>query len=96
MIHSFFYSPLFFLSLLNLIFLFLLLLILLCLFAEAPKQFMGARNLSEKGSGQGSTYGQGAVLVETAKSAPKPPTSVNQANKMEVMHQGVAKYTGTQ
>eukprot|EP00048_Salpingoeca_helianthica_P014214 m.220670 g.220670 ORF g.220670 m.220670 type:complete len:138 (+) comp15624_c0_seq1:57-470(+) len=59
----------------------------------APKQHMGARTITEKAGGQGSSYGAGAVAVEGAKNAPKPPTTVNQINKMEVLHQGVERFT---
>ncbi len=59
----------------------------------APKQHMGARTISEKAGGQGSSYGAGAVGVVSATQAPKPPTTVNQVNKMEVLHQGVERFT---
>ena len=54
---------------------------------------MGARTITEKAGGQGSSYGNGAVAVESAKNAPKPPTTVNQINKMEVLHQGVERFS---
>jgi hypothetical protein len=54
---------------------------------------MGARTISEKAGGQGSSYGAGAVGVVSATQAPKPPTTVNQVNKMEVLHQGVERFT---
>lgn len=38
------------------------------------------------------SYGAGAVGVEGALKAPKPPTTVNNINQMEVRHQGVAKF----
>jgi hypothetical protein len=66
------------------------------LFLDAPKQLMGARTITEKAGGQGSSYGAGAVAVASALAAPKAPTTVNQVNKMEVLHQGVEKYTGAQ
>lgn len=62
---------------------------------NAPKSNMGARTISERGGGQGSNYGTGAVAVESAAKAPKPPTTVNQVNKMEVMHQGVEKFSSS-
>jgi hypothetical protein len=40
-------------------------------------------------------YGHGAVVVETATNAPKPPTNVDNINKIEVRHQGVNKFTSS-
>merc|ERR1712146_310631 len=42
----------------------------------------------------GSNYGAGAVAVETASSAPKPPTVVDNINKQEIRHNGTDQYTG--
>jgi hypothetical protein len=40
-------------------------------------------------------YGDGAVAVMTAVNSEKPVTSVNNANNLEVRHQGVKKFTAT-
>ncbi len=69
---------------------------MLVLITGAPKQHFGARTITEKAGGQGSSYGPGAVAVESAMAAPKPITTVNQVNRMEVLHGGVEKFTGTQ
>merc|ERR1711939_651519 len=45
------------------------------------------------GAGQ-SQYGAGALHVETAKASPKKPTTVQNVNMMEKMHNGTDKYTG--
>ena len=42
---------------------------------------------------QGSSYGAGAVVVETQKEAPKPPTTVQNVNLTEKLHNGTEKYT---
>ena len=42
---------------------------------------------------QGSSYGAGAVVVETQVAAPKPPTTVNNINQVEKLHNGTDKYT---
>jgi hypothetical protein len=42
----------------------------------------------------GSSYGAGAVGVETATNAPKAPTSVQNVNMTEKRHNGVDGYTG--
>ena len=63
---------------------------------------MNARtfNISGKtarGTGEndlGSNYGQGAVVVDTQVAAPKPPTTVQNANLMEKRHNGTDGYTG--
>jgi len=41
----------------------------------------------------GSSYGAGAVVVQTQVDAPKPPTTVQNANLTEKMHNGTDKYT---
>jgi hypothetical protein len=40
-------------------------------------------------------YGSGAVAVDSAISAPKAPTTVQNVSKMEVRHQGVSKFSST-
>lgn len=62
--------------------------------AGAPKQHFGARTITEKAGGQGSSYGKDAVGITTATNAPIP-TAVAGINKMEVLHSGVEKLTGT-
>ena len=62
---------------------------------EAPKQKMGYRTITEIGGSQGSLYSLGAVAIETAVDAPKPPTTVNNINNMEILWQGGTKYTAT-
>ena len=59
----------------------------------APDSTMTKREFAKSDANH--TYGAGAVVVETAKSAPKPPTSVNNINKMESLHQGVAKFASS-
>jgi len=44
------------------------------------------------GADAGSNYGDGAVAIKTQTSAPKPPTTVDNINQMEKMHNG-AGYT---
>lgn len=41
----------------------------------------------------GSSYGAGAVVVDTQIAAPKVPTTVNNINLQEKLHNGVVKYT---
>lgn len=41
----------------------------------------------------GSNYGAGAVVVDTQISAPKVPTTVDNINQQEKLHNGVEKYT---
>lgn len=57
-------------------------------------------NIAGKAAGRGATdadlgsnYGSGAVAVETATKAPKPPTTVNNVNQTEKMHNGTDGYT---
>ena len=40
---------------------------------------LAARTITERGGHQGHNYGEGAVVIETAKNAPKPVTTVQQA-----------------
>eukprot|EP00035_Acanthoeca_spectabilis_P005598 m.115488 g.115488 ORF g.115488 m.115488 type:complete len:260 (+) comp13094_c0_seq3:72-851(+) len=42
----------------------------------------------------GSSYGAGAVAMETALNAPKKPTTVDNINKREIRHNGTETYTG--
>lgn len=49
-------------------------------------------NRGTGGEDLGSRYGEGSVQIETATNAPKVPTTVDNANKMEKMHNG-ASYT---
>lgn len=59
---------------------------------EAPKQHMGGRTIAEMAGGQGSSFGAGALSVEAALKAPKAPTTVNQADKTKVRHNGTDTY----
>ena len=61
---------------------------------DSPDSTFGARTITEKAGGQGSSYGKDAVAIATATNAPIP-TAVAGVNKMEVLHSGVEKLTGT-
>ena len=50
-------------------------------------------NRGAQGEDAGSNYGQGAVVVDTQVNAPKVPTSNDNINLQEVVHNGVETYT---
>ena len=62
---------------------------------EAPKGLFYGRSFAEKSAAQTSQYGPGSVALETARTAPKPVVPVNQANKLEVLHYPVERFTST-
>lgn len=59
----------------------------------APDSTMTKREFAKSDANH--SYGAGAVVVQTATSAPKPPTTVNNINRMEVLHQGVGKFASS-
>ena len=62
---------------------------------SAPKPLHGARTIAEKAGGQGSTYDHHAVAVQAALAAPVPASTVGNVNRMEQLHNGVERHTGT-
>jgi len=50
-------------------------------------------NRGAQGEDAGSNYGAGAVVVETQVNAPKVPTSNDNINMQEIIHNGVESYT---
>jgi len=45
-------------------------------------------------SSPGNNYGLDGTVIKTQTNIERPPTSVNNVNMMEKMHNGTAKYTG--
>lgn len=52
-------------------------------------------NRGTTGEDLGSAYGAGAVVVDTQLNAPKPPTTVDNINQIEKMHNGAAYTNAT-
>jgi hypothetical protein len=59
----------------------------------APEPMMGGRSISEKGGGKGATIDGSASFIEGPQTVPKPPTTVNNVNKMESRNQSVARFS---
>ena len=59
-----------------------------------PNMRTGDRKFAIADGAGASAYGAGALHVETVKSSPKKPTTVQNANMMEKLHNGTDGYTG--
>jgi len=61
-----------------------------------PNMRTGDRKFAIADGAGASQYGAGALQHETVKTTPKKPTTVQNVNMMEKMHNGTNKYTGVE